>query len=232
MTGDVPKRILIRGIGPSLAAFNVSGALQNPLLELNGGTFTNDNWKSGGQQAEIEATGIPPTDDLESAMVVTLDPGAHTAVLRGVDNTTGIGLIEVYDLAQEVNAKLANISSRGLVQTGDDVMIGGFILEPASNSSSTVVVRAIGPSLGSRGVANPLANPTLELRDSQGALIVSNDDWQQGSDSTTISTRGLAPENSKESAALAIPPPGNYTAIVRGVDNTVGVGLVEVYQLE
>ncbi len=232
VTGDVPKRILIRGLGPSLAASNVSGALQNPLLELNGGTSTNDNWKSGGQQAEIEATGIPPTDDRESAMIATLNPGAHSAVLRGVDNTTGIGLVEVYDLAQGVNAKLANISSRGFVQTGNDVMIGGFILGPASNSSSIVVVRAIGPSLGSRGVANPLANPTLELRDSQGGLIDSNDDWQQGSNSTTISNRGLAAENSKESALLAIPPPGNYTAIVSGVDNTVGVGLVEVYQLQ
>ena len=232
VTGDVPKRVLIRGLGPSLAAAGVSGALQNPLLELDGGTSTNDNWKSGGQQAEIEATGIPPTDDRESAIVATLNPGAHSAVLRGVDNTTGIGLIEVYDLEQAANAKLANISSRGFVQTGNDVMIGGFILGPASNSSSTVVVRAIGPSLGSRGVANPLANPSLDLRDSQGTLIASNDDWQQGSDSATIASRGLAPENSKESAVLAIPAPGNYTAIVSGVSNTVGVGSVEVYQLQ
>jgi hypothetical protein len=231
VTGDVAKRVLIRGLGPSLAASNVLGALQNPLLELDGGTLTNDNWKMGGQQGEIEATGIPPSDDRESAMLVTLNPGAHTAVLRGVNNITGIGLIEVYDLEQAVNAKLANISSRGFVQT-DDVMIGGFILGPASNSSSTVVVRAIGPSLGSHGVANPLANPALDLRDSQGTSIVSNDDWQQGTDSATIADRGLAPENLKESALLAIPGPGNYTAILSGMNNTAGVGSVEVYQLQ
>jgi hypothetical protein len=232
VTGNVAKRVLIRGLGPSLAAANISGALQNPLLELNDGASTNDDWRSGGQQAEIQSTGVPPTDDRESALVATLSPGAHSAVLRGVDNTTGVGLIEVYDLEQTANAKLANISSRGFVQTGNDVMIGGFILGPSSNTSSTVVVRAIGPSLGSRGVANPLANPTLDLRNGEGTLIVSNDDWQQGSDSATISQRGLAPEDAKESAVLAIPAPGNYTAVVSGVDNVVGVGSVEVYQLQ
>ena len=232
VTGDVPKRVLIRGLGPSLAAANVSGALPNPLLELNGGASTNDNWKTGGQQAEIQASGVPPTDDRESAIVATLNPGAHSAVLRGVDNTTGIGLIEVYDLEQAANAKLANISSRGFVQTGNDVMIGGFILGPASNSAAKVVVRAIGPSLGSRGVANPLADPTLDLRDSQGTLIASNDDWQQGSHASTIGLHGLAPQNSKESAVLTGPAAGNYTAIVSGVSNGTGVGSVEIHQLQ
>ena len=232
VTGDQPKRVMIRGIGPSLAASGVAGALHDPVLELNDGAVINDNWKSGGQQAEIEASGIPPTDDREAAMIVTLQPGPHSAVLRGAGDTTGIGLIEVYDLAQATPAKLANISSRGFVQTGNDVMIGGFILGPTGTSSTTVVVRAIGPSLGSRGVANPLANPTLELRDGQGTLVVSNDDWQQGSDSATIAQRGLAPEDSKESAVLAIPAPGNYTAVVSGVDTTTGVGLVEVYHLQ
>ena len=232
VTGDAPKRVLIRGLGPSLAAANVTGALQDPLLELNNGALTNDNWKSGGKQADIEATGIPPQDDREAAIVATLSPGAHTAVLRGVGNSTGIGLIEVYDLAQTASSKLANISSRGLVQTGNDVMIGGFILGPSTNTSSTVVVRAIGPSLSAGGVQSPLQNPTLDLRDAEGTLIASNDDWEQGSDSATIKQRGLAPNNPVESAVLAIPGPGNYTAVISGVNNETGVGSVEVYQLQ
>ena len=230
--GDVPKRVMIRGLGPSLAAANVTGALQDPLLQLNDGTLTNDNWKVGGQRAEIEQTGIAPNDDREAAIVATLNPGPHTAVLRGKDNTTGVGLIEVYDLAEGANARLANISSRGFVQTGNDVMIGGFILGPATNTSSTVVVRAIGPSLSASGVQSPLQNPTLDLRDAEGTLIASNDDWEQGSDSATIKQRGLAPNNPVESAVLAIPGPGNYTAVVSGVNNGSGVGSVEVYQLQ
>ena len=232
VAGDEAKRVMIRGIGPSITARGVAGALQDPVLELNYGAIIKDNWKEGGQQADIEASGIAPTDDREAALIVTLQPGAHSAVMRGANNTTGVGLIEVYDLSQATPARLANISSRGFVQTGNEVMIGGFILGPEANSATTVVVRAIGPSLGSRGVANPLANPTLELRDAQGALIVSNDDWRQGSDSDTIAARGLAPENDLESAVLAIPSPGNYTAIVSGVNNTTGVGLVEVYHLQ
>ena len=230
--GDVPKRVMIRGLGPSLAAANVTGALQDPLLQLNDGMLTNDDWKVGAQRAEIEQTGIAPNNDREAAIIATLSPGPHTAVLRGKDNTTGVGLIEVYDLAGGANARLANISSRGFVQTGNDVMIGGFILGPATNTSSTVVVRAIGPSLSASGVQSPLQNPTLDLRDAEGTLIASNDDWEQGSDSATIKQRGLAPNNPVESAVLAIPAPGNYTAVVSGVNNGTGVGSVEVYQLQ
>ena len=232
VTGNEPKQVMIRGIGPSLSASGVAGALEDPLLALNDDAVINDNWKEGGQQQAIEDSGIAPTDEREAALIVTLEPGAHSAVLRGVDGTTGIGLIEVYDLSQAADAKLANISSRGFVQTGNDVMIGGIILGPEANAATTVVVRAIGPSLSSAGVANPLANPTLELRDENGTLLAENDDWEDGSEADTIAERELAPQNAQESAVLAIPGPGNYTAIVSGVDNTVGVGLIEVYQLD
>ncbi len=229
--GPDTKRVLIRGIGPSLSAF-FTGVLANPFLELHLGDTTvasNDNWRTGGQETEIQATGIAPTDDMESALIFDLAQGSYTAILSGVNNTTGIGLVEVYDINQAANSRLANISTRGLVGTGNNVMIGGFILGPSTRGFSTIVARGIGPSLTAFGVPNALSDPILELHDGNGALISTNDNWMDDPNHQTISNNNLAPTNANESALLAIPPPGNYTAILRGAGNTTGVGLVEVY---
>ena len=237
--GPDTKSVIIRGIGPSLSG--LTGVLPDPSLQLfSGGSqlYHNDNWKIDSvtglsQQAAIEATGIPPTNDLESAILYnSLAPGAYTAILSGIDSSTGIGLVEVYDLDQIGGAQLANISTRGLVEVGNNVMIGGFILGPAKSLPAGVVVRAIGPSLASGGIANPLPDPFLELHDGSGTLLSSNDNWMDDPNQQTIADFGLAPSDTNESALFAIPPPGNYTAIVRGANETTGVGLVEVYRLQ
>ena len=175
ITGTAPKHVLLRAIGPSLTQSGVPNALADPVLELHGPgafvTITNDNWRDDPvQEAAILATGIPPTNDLESAIDATLNPGAYTAIVRGKNNTSGVGLVEVYDLNQAVPAKLANISTRAFVSTGDNIVIAGFILGSHSGDDR-IVVRGIGPSLTAAGVPNALANPTLELRDSNGALL-------------------------------------------------------------
>jgi hypothetical protein len=231
VTGTVPKKVIIRGIGPSLTALGVSGAMADPTLELhqNGILATNDNWRDT-QETEIQATGIPPANDHESAIVRTLDPGSYTAILRGKDNGTGVGLIEVYDLQAGVDSKLANISTRALVEAGDNVLIGGLI-GGGTGSQPKVLIRAIGPSLTGFGVANALQDPSLELHDNNGALIASNNDWQSDHQAE-IQATGLAPTNPQESALLVTLLPTNYTAIVRGVNNSSGVGLVEVYHLQ
>lgn len=230
VSGVDPKRVIIRGIGPSLEQVS-GGPLADPTLALfQGSAFLagNDNWQDS-QQSEIEATGIPPNHDLESAIVRTLAPGAYTAVMRGRDNTTGIGLVEVYDLDQPVISELANISTRGLVETGDNVMIGGLIVGPAGVGGTTVV-RAIGPTLGDFGIDGALQDPTLDLVNSDGATIRSNNNWRE-MQQAEIEAVGLQPGDDRESALLEIIPPGNYTAIVRGSGNTTGVALVEVYLL-
>jgi Beta-propeller repeat len=225
------KRMLIRGLGPSL---NVPGALANPILELydsfagNPPFVTNDDWKTNA--AEVEATGIPPSNDLESAIVITLQPGAFTVVLRGQNNGVGIGVVEVYDLNPTVPATLSNISSRGFVSTGDNVMIGGFIVGGDGQADARVVLRGLGPSLAAFGVTNALQNPTLDLRNANGAILASNDDWQQGQP-TQINQLNLAPSDSRESALVAALPHGNYTTILRGQNNGVGIGVVEVYNV-
>jgi hypothetical protein len=234
ITGTSPKKVIARGIGPSLSLGGVQGVLADPTLELHepdGTVVTNDNWKDT-QEQEIIDTTIPPTNDLESAIVATLDPGAYTVILAGKNNGTGIGLVEAYDLDQTVDSQLANISTRGFVETGDNVMIGGFILGGGGGGNSTIVVRGIGPSLTTGGVAGALQDPTLELHDSNGAIIASNDDWMDSPDKQTIIDDGLAPTNDKESALLATLAPGAYTAIVRGVNDTTGVALVEAYNLQ
>jgi hypothetical protein len=226
VTGTEAKKVLVRAIGPSLP---VAGKLANPILELydaSGLLVSNDDWKST-QQAEIEATTIPPPNDLESAIVATLpaNNAAYTAIVRGVNNSTGVGLVEVYDLDRTVDSQLANISTRGLVQTGDDVIIGGLIVLGADPQN--VIVRAIGPSLP---VAGKLADPILELHDGNGALLASNDNWRSDQEAEIIATT-VAPSNDLESAIVRTLAPAQYTAIVRGVGNTTGVGLVEVFGL-
>ena len=229
ITGTQPKKIIVRAIGPSLSSL-FPGTLANPILELrnaSGGLIaSNDNWRSD-QEAEIIATGIPPSNDLESAIVATLpaNSSAYTAIVRGVNNGTGIGVVEAYDLDRTVDSKLANISTRGFVQTGDNVLIGGLIV--VGQNPLRVIVRAIGPSLTLPGA---LGNPTLELRDGNGALIASNDDWRTDQEAEIIAT-GIPPTNDLESAIVRNLAPGNYTAIVRGVNNTTGIAVVEAYAL-
>ncbi|HYJ03671.1 MAG TPA: M64 family metallopeptidase [Chthoniobacterales bacterium] len=231
ITGTDPKNVIIRGIGPSLAQF-FAGTLANPRLELLQGSTslaTNDDWKTS--QAEVQATGIPPSHDLESAIVRTLAPGAYTAILRGSGAGTGIGVVEVYDLNQAANSKLANIATRGFVETGDNVMIGGLIAGPGGAASIKVVVRAIGPTLANLGVPGALQDPTLELVASNGAVLRSNNNWQDAQ-KTEIESFNLGPGDIRESALVETIAPGNYTAIVRGAGNTTGVALVEVYNVD
>jgi hypothetical protein len=227
ITGTQPKRVIVRAIGPSLP---VSGALTDPVLELrdsSGGLIrSNDNWRSD-QETEIIATGIPPSNDFESAIVATLpaNTSAYTAIVRGVNNGTGVGLVEAYDLDRTVDSKLANISTRGFVQTGENVLIGGLIV--LGQNSLRIIVRAIGPSLS---VSGALADPTLELHDGNGALIRANDNWRTDQEAEIIAT-GIPPTNDLESAIVGNPSPGNYTAIVAGVNGTTGVAIVEAYAL-
>jgi hypothetical protein len=230
VTGTQPKRVIVRAIGPSLP---LSGVLANPFLELYssaGLIFSNDNWRIGGQEAEIIATTIPPNDDSESAIVANLpaNNSAYTAIVRGVNNGTGIGVVEVYDLDSAVDSKLANISTRGFVQTGDDVLIAGLIV--VGQDPMRVIVRAIGPSLQ---VPGPLGDPNLELRDGDGALVASNNDWRDDPvQESEINATGIPPTNDLESAIVLDLPPGPYTAIVRGANNMTGVALVEAYRLD
>ncbi len=243
ITGTDPKTVIIRGIGPSLSGVGV--ALSDPTLELHQGSTvtTNDNWKINdqtgqSQEAAIRATTIPPPNDLESAVIATLAPGNYTAILAGKNGGTGVGLVEVYDLAQAANSKLANISTRGFVDTGNNVMIGGLIVGGGSGGGAAkVIVRALGPSLSGAGVAGVLADPTLELHDGSGTTLATNDNWkindQTGqSQEADIRATTIPPSNDLESAIVATLSPGNYTAIVRGKNNTTGVGLVEVYNLQ
>ena len=225
ITGSAPKKVIIRALGPSI---EVAGRLNDPTLELfkpDGSTVFNNNWRE--DEGEVQATTIPPPNDLESAIVATLDPGGYTAVLRGFGDTTGVGLIEVYDLDGAAPETLANISTLGQVQIGDNVMIGGLII--GGDQPAKVLIRAIGPSLEAAGVAGVLQDPTLELVDGEGN-IVSNDDWRESQEADIAATT-IPPANSREAAILALLPPGNYTAIVRGRDETTGVALVEAYNL-
>jgi hypothetical protein len=233
ITGVDSKKVLMMAKGPSVP---VPGNLADPVLELhdsNGALMTtNDNWKDSAQKTEIENSGFAPADDKESAILQTLGPGSYTAIVRGVSDTTGIALLEVYDLSPSSNSKLANISSRSFVATADEVMIAGFITGPGSGSSTAIVVRALGPSLSTLGVPNVLADPVLELHDSNGATFASNDDWQTDSSAGQVQAAGLAPKDTHESAIYFKLAPSSFTAIVRGKNNATGVGLAEVYNVK
>ncbi|MBA3606928.1 MAG: hypothetical protein H0W43_00200 [Chthoniobacterales bacterium] len=234
LTGAGTKTVLIRGLGPSLTSAGVSGTLVDPMIELhnaatNAVLASNDNWKNN-QQTEIQATGIPPTNDAEAALVTTLSAGAYTVIERGNLNTTGVGLVEIYDLSPGFGPELANISTRGFVGADSDVMIAGFIAASSSGGSSQVIVRALGPSLGAAGVSDPLADPVLELHDGNGTLIASNDNWMSDQQAE-IQATGIAPTNAAEAAIVATLAPGLYTAIESGRNGGTGTGLVEVYNL-
>ena len=239
-----PKRVIIRALGPELTQYGVPNALANPTLELHDGTgaliASNNNWVTtiiGGiitanQVDDIRASGYAPTDPFESAIIADLPEGSYTAIVRGVNNMTGVALVEVYDLSPETSLTLGDLSTRGYVQTGDNVMIGGFTI-PGTQPKG-VILRAIGPQLSKYGIPNTLADPTLELYDSTGALIASNDNWQHTAIGGIIAddqvrdilTSDLAPEDPNESVINATLVPGSYTAIVRGVNNTTGVALL------
>lgn len=239
VTGNADKKVLIRAIGPSLP---VSNALGDPMLELhdgNGGVIaTNDDWKTDdntgqSQQTAIEATKVPPSSDLESALIATLpaNNSAYTAIVRGKNEEQGVGLVEVYDLGSGVDWQLVNISTRGFIDTGDNVMIGGLITGPTDAPGTNVLVRAIGPSLP---VSDALADPVLELHDADGNVVATNDNWKVDdtsgdSQEDQIRATGVPPSNDFESALVQAVSPGSYTAIVRGNGETTGIGLVEVY---
>jgi plastocyanin len=237
ITGDAPKKVIVRAIGPSLAPLGVNGAVADPVLELHGpdGSLiaSDDNWKDNPDQALlIQASGISPQNDLESAIVATINPAGYTAIVSGKNGTSGVALVEVYDLDQNGDSQLANISTRSFVQTGDDVAIGGFILGGADNGPD-VIIRAIGPSLSNLGVSNALSDPTLELRDGNGMLIAFDDNWQDDpAQAAQIAAAGFAPQNALEPAIAITLSPGPYTAIIAGKNGTTGVGLVEIYNLQ
>lgn len=248
--GTEPKTVIIRAIGPELTQYGVPNVLVNPTLELHDGTgaliASNDSWLHtiiGGiitndQVRDIRNSGYAPGDGRESAIIAELPAGNYTAIVRGVNNSTGVALVDVYDLTPDSNSILDNISTRSFVQTGDNVMIGGFIVQGAQ--PKRVILRAIGPELTQYGVPNAMVNPTLEVYDANGALIASNDNWRTtiiggvitGDQARDIRNSGYAPADGRESAIIADLPAGNYTAIVRGVNNTTGVALVEVYDLD
>jgi uncharacterized protein YggT (Ycf19 family) len=248
--GTQPKRVIIRAIGPELTQFGVPNVLANPTLELHDGAgaliASNDDWQTtiiGGiitqdQVQDILNSGRAPADTRESAIIANLPAGNYTAIVRGVTSTTGVALVEVYDLGPDADSILGNISTRSFVQTDDNVMIGGFIVQ--GTQPKMVIIRAIGPELTQFGVPNVLADPTLELHNGAGAVIASNDNWQTtiiGGIIThdqvqEILNSGRAPTDPRESAIIANLPAGNYTAIVRGVSSTTGVALVEVYDLQ
>ena len=232
ITGSGQKKVILRAIGPSLINQGMTQPMQDPTLELHdqAGTLiaSNDNWMDAPNEQEIIDSGLAPTNNLESAILISLNPGSYTAIVRGVSNGTGITLVEGYDLDPTAGSKFGNISTRVLVQTGDNVMIGGVIL--VGPGTETVLVRAIGPYLSQQGITNPLADPMLELHDSNGTLLASNDNWKD-TEQAQIQATGLAPTNDAESAIVQTLEPGNYTAIVRGKSDTTGVALVEVYGL-
>jgi DNA-binding beta-propeller fold protein YncE len=222
------KKVLIRGLGPSLAQFGVPNTLSDPLLELHksDGTVTNDDWQQG-DTSQIP-NGFAPANPREAVIVATLAPGNYSAVVKGAHGETGVGIAEVYDLDAASPAKLGNIATRGFINTGDDVMIGGFIV--GGNEPAKILIRAIGPTLSDFGVQGALQDPTLELHDSNG-MSISNDNWRETQEAEIIATT-IPPNKNQEPAILATLVPGNYTAVVRGKNNTTGVGLVEAYNLQ
>jgi hypothetical protein len=234
MRGPSPKRLMIRGIGPST---NLAGALADPILELHDGTgatiASNDNWGDAANKQDMIDIGLAPTSPNESGILLDVpsDPAnaSYTAIVRGVNNTTGIGLVEVYDLDSGPGSTLLNISTRGQVGVDPNALIGGFFV--GGTDSKQILVRAIGPSLAAANVVNPLADPTLEFFNGQGTMVDSNDDWMTSPQKAQIQASGLAPTDAKESAVLQTLAAGQYTAVVRGANSGMGVGSVEIYQL-
>ena len=227
--GNQPKKVVLRALGPSLGSNGVTGALQDPMIELRDGTGaivdSNDNWQQSADAGEITADSIAPSDPREAAILALLTPGNYTVIVSGVNNTTGIGLVESYALDSGAT-RAANISTRGHVGVGDEALIGGFII--GGTSAKNILVRAIGPSLGG---ADVLADPLVEVYGSGGQLVMMNDNWNSSAQQSEIIATGIPPSDTRESALIAALAPGNYTAVVRGADGGVGLGLVEIYDL-
>jgi hypothetical protein len=229
IAGNDAKKVMLRAIGPSLS---VPNTLADPILELylpDGSKVSNDDWKiddatGQSQESDISATGLAPANDAESAFAVTLAPGAYTAVVRGNSAGTGVGLVEVYDL-EIPSSRLANLSSRGSVTSGDNVLIGGIIVG-SDNPSGKVVLRGIGPSLP---ISDALPNPRLQVYNGNGVEIASNDDWQSDPGAAEIAADGLAPSDPREAAILRVISPGQYTAVVTAQDGNPGVALVDIF---
>jgi arylsulfate sulfotransferase len=233
VTGTAPKAMVLRALGPSLSGFGLSNVLSDPVLSVydSSGNLvgTNDDWQSDVNHSVVEANGLAPANPLESAQVRTLAPGAYTVIVTGKDATSGIGLVEVYDISTPANSKFVNMSTRGSVGIGDNVLISGFIVGDVG--SSTVVVRAIGPSLAAHGVSGVLSDPTLTIYDSSGTVIASNDNWELDPNAILLGKNGLTPQSAFESALVLHLPAGAYTAIVRGANDSTGIALAEVYTL-
>jgi len=234
VTGSESKTVVLRALGPSLEGSGVSGALGDPVLTLYDASgvvmATNDDWQTDSTASQIAADGLAPTDPSESAILETLAPAAYTVVVTGKDATPGVGLVEAYDLSSQSESRLANISTRGLVGVDESVLISGFIVGDVA--SATTIVRALGPSLASFNVDEPLIDPTLTIYDGNGSVIASNDNWQDDINASAIEQNGLAPTDEMESATVLNLPAGAYSAIVDGAGGGTGVGLVEVYDLD
>jgi cyclophilin family peptidyl-prolyl cis-trans isomerase len=234
MRGPAPKRLAVRGLGPSTGLF---GAISNPTLELHDSTgatiATNDNWGDAANKQDVSDLGLAPSSPGEAVIVTTVPSSssgvAYTAIVRNVNNAPGLGVVEVYDIDSGPGSTLLNISTRGQVGADPNALIAGFIW--GGNDSKQILVRAIGPSLTGFGVPNALTNPTLDFFNAQGTKLDSNDDWITSPQKTQIQNSGLAPTNDKESAVIQSVTAGNYTAVVHGVNGGTGVGSVEVYQL-
>lgn len=234
ITGNAAKKIIVRGVGPSLTRAGLTDVIDDPTLQLfgNSGQIAfNDDWRDL-QETDIAATTLAPTDDREPAIIATLSPALYTAVVSGKNGETGVGLLEVYDLDASAS-RLANLSTRGSVLTQDNVMIGGFILGGTVTQPARVVVRAIGPSLAQSGITSPLSNPTLQVFNSDGQSVGFNDDWQDDpAQVTELQNLNIAPTAPAESAIVTTLPPGAYTVVVAGQSGTTGVGLIEVYDVQ
>jgi hypothetical protein len=237
ITGNTPKAVVLRGLGPSLVNSGLPAALllSDPLIELHGsgGLITsNDNWQDSPQKDQIKGTAFQPSDDRESVILTTLPPAAYTVVLKGAHGETGIGVVEVYDNNSAVDSQLANISTRGFVQTGDNVIIGGFTLG-GPNNPTNIAVRALGPSLSAFCLSNLLADPTLELHNANGTIMISNDDWQDDPASAAqLTAHGLGLPNPKEAGLfVTLAPPTQFTSIVRGKNGGTGTALIEIYDV-
>ena len=236
ITGNTPKKIAVRGMGPALASFGITDFLADPFLELRSSSGallqSNDNWKDS-QQAEIQALGLAPNDNREAVIVTTLNPGSYTALLTGKGGTTGVGLVEIYDTNPATDSQLGNISTRGFVQGGNNVLIAGFILGGAGTGNDRIAIRGLGPSLSQFGLNPVLADPTLELHDANGATLITNDDWATDAVSAAnLVIFGLAPSDPKEAAIFTSLAPGTFTAILAGKNGGIGIGTVEVYNLK
>lgn len=236
ITGNTPKKVVLRGLGPSLASFGITNFLADPVLELRGSgggvIRQNDNWKDD-QRSEIEGTIFQPSDDRESVIIATLTPGSYTALLTGKGGTTGVGTVELYDANIPADSEMANISTRGFVQTGNNVMIAGFSLG-ATNGATKLAIRGRGPSLSSSGLSNVLADPTLELHNADGTLLVANDNWLDDPVSAAqLTAHGLGLPDQKESGIfISLSPPSQFTAILAGKGGGTGIGVVEIFNVK